>query len=112
VGKSVLVFDRDANARTALVELLRDVGHEVYSTTDAPSALLLVEVTQPHVVLADCTANRAENLALRDQLAAASFAPRVIFMVTRRDHAPCGVPILLKPIDLEQLFRVVDGHAM
>ena len=46
----ILVVDDEANARTALAELLRDEGYEVETAADAFKALGKYEAFAPHVV--------------------------------------------------------------
>src|SRR5262245_31283335 len=49
----VLVVDDEANARSALVELLQDEGYEVESASDGRKALQVMGEFEPEVVLTD-----------------------------------------------------------
>src|SRR5256885_13761261 len=49
----ILVVDDEANARTALAELLRDEGYEVETAADAFKALGKYESFAPHIVVTD-----------------------------------------------------------
>jgi CheY-like chemotaxis protein len=54
----ILVVDDEANARTALAELLRDEGYEVETAADAFKALGKHESFAPHIVVTDLARRR------------------------------------------------------
>jgi len=49
----IMVVDDEANARTALAELLREEGYEVETAADAFKALGKLDAFAPHLVLTD-----------------------------------------------------------
>ena len=66
----ILVVDDEANARTALAELLRDEGFEVETAADAFKALGKYEAFAPHVVVTDLKMPGMDGIELVKKLRA------------------------------------------
>jgi DNA-binding NtrC family response regulator len=114
----VLVVDDEANARQALVELLREEGYETESASDGKKALELVSELEPDVVLTDLKMPGLDGLGLIER--AKVLAPHTAFVVMTAfgsiDTAVRAIKLgaenyLTKPIDVEALSALV-GRAM
>jgi DNA-binding NtrC family response regulator len=114
----VLVVDDEANARQALVELLRLEGYETESASDGKKALELVTELEPNVVLTDLKMPGLDGLGLIER--AKAVAPHTAFVVMTAfgsiDTAVTAIKLgaenyLTKPIDVETLSALV-GRAM
>src|SRR5262249_60936322 len=64
----VLIVDDEANARTALAELLRDEGYAVETAADGFKALPKLEEFAPDVVVTDLKMPGLSGLELMDKL--------------------------------------------
>ncbi len=109
----ILVVDDEANARSALCELLRDEGYEVESAPDAFKALARFETFAPHVVLTDLKMPGMDGIELTRKLRAAEHPPVTLIMTafgavtTAVDAMRAGAAdYLVKPLNFEEL-RVV-----
>jgi DNA-binding NtrC family response regulator len=63
----VLVVDDEANARSALAELLEDEGYTTATASDGVEALEKLETFRPEVVLTDLKMPRMDGLALLEE---------------------------------------------
>src|SRR6478735_11255410 len=64
----ILVVDDEANARTALAELLRDEGYAVETAADGFKALPKLEEFSPDVVVTDLKMPGLSGLELMDKV--------------------------------------------
>src|SRR5262249_55231039 len=66
----ILVVDDEANARTALAELLRDEGYEVETAADAFKGLGKLEAFDPELILTDLKMPGMDGIELMARVAA------------------------------------------
>ena len=114
----VLVVDDEANARSALAELLEDEGYETAQAEDGLAALEAMEAFEPDVVLTDLKMPRMDGLELVSRGKASH--PHVAFVVmtafgsieTAVDAIRRGADnYLTKPLDMEAVSALV-GRAL
>jgi len=111
----VLVVDDEANARTALAELLRDEGYDVEMAADAFKALGKVESFSPHLVLTDLKMPGMDGLELLDKLRASEHECAVVVMTafgavdSAIEAMRLGaIDYLTKPLNFDELLIVVE----
>jgi DNA-binding NtrC family response regulator len=111
----ILVVDDEANARTALAELLRDEGFDVETAADAFKALGKYESFNPHVVVTDLKMPGMDGIELVKKIRAAEDAASVVVMTafgavsSAVDAMRSGAAdYLTKPIDFDELLVVLD----
>ncbi len=111
----ILIVDDEANARTALQELLREEGYDVASAADPFKALGKIEETIPEVVLTDVRMPGMDGISFMEKVRANW--PDVVFVVMTAfgsiDAAVEAVKrgaenYLQKPLDLAVLSAVVE----
>jgi DNA-binding NtrC family response regulator len=111
----ILVVDDEANARTALAELLRDEGYDVEMAADAFKALGKYEAFAPHVVVTDLKMPGMDGIELVKKLRAAE-DPAIVVVMTAFGAVETAVQAmragaadyLTKPIDFDELLVVLD----
>ena len=108
LGCRVLVVDDEANAREALVELLREEGYTAFAAASGEEALRRLADLIPDVVLTDFQMMGMNGLELAKAIHAASPA-RVAIMSAFPPPRPVALPWLAKPLDLDALFRTVES---
>ena len=86
-ARDVLVVEDNADARTALCELLKLGGHRVRSATDGPAGLVLAAAEPPEIALIDVGLPRHRRL----RGGAADARRGTAAHHTRRDHG-YGLP--------------------
>ncbi|MEO8705845.1 MAG: sigma-54 dependent transcriptional regulator [Kofleriaceae bacterium] len=111
----ILVVDDEANARSALGELLRDEGFEVETAADAFKALGKYESFSPHVVVTDLKMPGMDGIELVKKLRTMEEPPAVVVMTafgavaSAVDAMRAGaVEYLTKPLDFDELLVVLD----
>jgi DNA-binding NtrC family response regulator len=111
----ILVVDDEANARTALAELLRDEGYDVDMAADAFKALGKHESFGPHVVVTDLKMPGMDGIELIAKLRETDDPPAVVVMTAFGDVSTavqamrCGASdYLTKPINFDELLVVLD----
>jgi DNA-binding NtrC family response regulator len=111
----ILVVDDEANARTALAELLRDEGFDVEMAADAFKALGKHEAFSPHVVVTDLHMPGMDGIELVQLLRAKDDAPAIVLMTAHGDVASAvqamragAEDYLLKPLHFDELLVVLD----
>jgi DNA-binding NtrC family response regulator len=109
-----LVVDDEANARTALAELLRDEGYDVETAADAFKALGKYETFTPHVVVTDLKMPGMDGIELVKKLRASDDPPAVIVMTafgavqSAVDAMRAGAAdYLTKPLSFDELIVVI-----
>jgi DNA-binding NtrC family response regulator len=112
---TILVVDDEANARTALAELLRDEGYRVETAADGFKALGKLEETEPDLVLTDLKMPGMGGLELLDKLRAQDDAAVIVVMTafgavdTAVDAMKKGAAdYLTKPINMTELLLVLE----
>jgi len=98
----ILIIEPDPPARAALRELLLDEGYDVRTVADTADIGALAGFA-PDVALVD--AMQLHSDALVRMLAGTA---RVSIVMSLGDSAGSGTEVLLKPIDMSQLFAAVD----
>src|SRR5512135_49268 len=111
----ILVVDDEANARSALAELLTDEGFQVETAADAFKALGKFEAFLPHVVITDLKMPGMDGIELVKKLRAAEDPPAGIVMMsfgavaTAVDAMRAGAAeYLVKPLNFDELLIQID----
>lgn len=111
----ILVVDDEANARTALAELLDDAGYAVSTAADGRTALLQMEQAEPDVVLTDLKMPGMDGLTLIER--GRPMCPHATFIVMTAfgtiDTAVQAIKLgaesyLTKPLELDAVIALVD----
>ncbi|MDB4958411.1 MAG: Response regulator of zinc sigma-54-dependent two-component system [Myxococcales bacterium] len=113
-NRRILVVDDEANARTALAELLRDEGFEVETGAHGFDALTKVATFHPHVAIADLQMPGMDGVDLVSRLLQIPDAPSVIVMTAFGETGPAVAALragasdyLTKPINVDELLVVL-----
>jgi DNA-binding NtrC family response regulator len=111
----ILVVDDEANARSALAELLRDEGLDVETAADAFKALGKVAAFAPHVVITDLKMPGMDGIELVKKLRTLEDPAAVIVMTafgavdSALEAMRSGAEeYLTKPLNFDELLVVVD----
>jgi len=111
----VMIVEDNREAAESLAALLRTWGYEVRTAYDAPSALADVEPFLPDVILSDLKMPGMSGCTLAAKLAGQG----VLLVATtaygddasRKESRAAGFhEHLLKPLDLEVLHALLEGH--
>jgi DNA-binding NtrC family response regulator len=107
----ILVVDDEANARTALAELLREEGYDVETAADAFKAMGKIDAFAPHLVLTDLKMPGMDGIELMKKIRATSRDCAVIVMTafgaveSAVEAMRAGaVDYLTKPINFDELL--------
>jgi len=111
----ILVVDDEANARTALAELLREEGYDVETAADAFKALGKYDDFTPHLVLTDLKMPGMDGIELMRKLEDREHDAAVLVMTafgavdTAVEAMRAGaIDYLTKPINFDELLLVVE----
>ncbi|HEX2675736.1 MAG TPA: response regulator, partial [Polyangiales bacterium] len=111
----VLIADDEANARTALAELLREEGYAVETAADGFKALPKLEEFAPHMLLTDLKMPGMDGLELMRKAREHDREMPVVVMTahgaieTAVDAMRQGAAdYLTKPINVDELVIVID----
>jgi|SRR5882672_5613643 len=111
----VLVVEDEQDIREVVVEFLKSEGFQVYSAENGQEAIAVLRtMPQPALILADMMMPVMDGPALiaalrNDDL----FASLPVVIVSASDHAaPEGYRRVKKPIDLEDLLRIVSEFCL
>src|SRR4051812_26172689 len=111
----ILVVDDEANARTALAELLRDQGFDVEMAADAFKALGKYEAFAPHVVVTDLHMPGMDGIELVTKIRASDEPAAVIVMTAFGDVSSAvqamragASDYLTKPLEFDELVLVLE----
>jgi len=111
----ILIVDDEANARTALAELLEDAGYLASTASDGRTALVEMEQSEPDVVLTDLKMPGMDGLSLIEHGRTAS--PHTTFIVMTAfatiDTAVKAIKLgaesyVTKPLELDAVIALVD----
>ena len=115
--RHLLIVDDDPTIRTSLSEALADNGTTKVAVADGPHrALAMLDSATPDVVLSDIRMPEMDGIAFLKLLR--ERAPTVdVILMTAYDDMPTvvagmregAVEFLVKPLDLHQLRRVLEG---
>src|SRR6478735_10521776 len=110
----ILVVDDEANARTALAELLRDEGYAVETAADGFKALPKLEEFAPDVVVTDMKMPGLSGLELMEKVRERDAACVVIVMTAFgaietavQAMRQGAADYLTKPVNVEELSLVL-----
>lgn len=112
---AVLVVEDERDIREGVVEFLRSEGFQVHAAENGQEALeVLQHIPQPALVLADMMMPVMDGpalvAALRNQ---DQFASLPVVIVSALDSSvPTGYRRVKKPIDLEDLLRIVSEFCL
>lgn len=108
----ILLVEDEEDVRETLKEYLEDRGCRVRAVTNGAEALAVLDTEQrPSLILLDLLMPVMDGWEFLDrfrgrpELAA---IPIVLTTSMGKDMAPPGVPLLRKPLDLQQLMQHVD----
>ncbi len=111
----ILIVDDEANARSALSEILRDEGYETETAADGFKALGKLGAFAPDLVLTDLKMPGLDGIGLLDEVRAASPTTVVVVMTAfgTIDSAVDAIKkgaenYLTKPLDPTTILAVVD----
>ena len=114
----ILIVDDEANARSALAELLRDEGYQVESAADGFKALAKVEEFAPDLLLTDLNMPGVDGIELmrKSQAIDAEIACVVMTAFGSVDSAVAAMrqgaaDYVGKPINIDELLIILD-HAL
>jgi DNA-binding NtrC family response regulator len=111
----ILIVDDEANARSALAELLADAGYSVSTAADGRTALLQLEQVEPDVVLTDLKMPGMDGLSLIER--GRPMSPHTTFIVMTAfatiDTAVQAIKLgaesyLTKPLELDAVIAIAD----
>jgi DNA-binding NtrC family response regulator len=113
----VLIIDNEPNSALALGIVLQERGFEVRVENDSARALECVRAFKPDAVLIDSLMPKANGGDVAWQLANAAnvngtkviLYSRIAAVELRRKFPLREIPILEMPIEVEELFRLLDG---
>lgn len=111
--RRILVVDDEANARTALAEILRLEGYAIETAADGRAALECFADFEPDLVLTDVMMPVMNGLELLEHVRADHPDVPVVLMAAREPkpaaRARCqGGVCLLKPLDVDELLAVLE----
>jgi DNA-binding NtrC family response regulator len=112
----ILVVDDEANARTALAELLRDEGYAVETAADGFKALPKLDEFAPDLVLTDLKMPGMDGIELMRKARSGDDPDRVVIVMTAFGSVETAVEAMrkgatdyvTKPINIEQLVIVIE----
>ncbi|UCC81608.1 MAG: sigma-54-dependent Fis family transcriptional regulator [Gemmatimonadota bacterium] len=116
MARRILVVDDDPTIRSSFTEVLADEETEVRTAASAEDALAAVDAQRPDLVLSDVRMPGLDGIELLRLLK--ERAPRTdVIIMTAYDDMPTAVAamregafdFLPKPLDLDDLQRVLDG---
>ena len=107
--RRVLVVDDDRGVREALVVLLEWEGYAVEAAPDGPTALRLVAVRPPDLVVSDVSMPRMDGFELLARIRADHPSlPVLLLSAAFRGPLPEGVDFVAKPFDVDHLLAAVE----
>jgi len=110
---SVLIVDDDADLRESLVELLQDAGFSVLGAASGAEAIETLLRSRPRLVLADLTMPGMDGRSLMQKAQSIlDVVPAFVFITGALPSAvgDTGAPVMTKPVDIDELLRVVSKH--
>ena len=112
---TVLVVDDDDDIRETLAEFLQDEGYAVRKAANGLEALeRLRENQSPCLILLDLTMPVMDGLQFRDeQLKDPSLATIPVVVITaggRMANTESDIPVVMKPIDIDELMGMVRRY--
>jgi CheY-like chemotaxis protein len=107
--RPILVVEDDLDARESLRDILHDEGYAVHTAADGQEALgVLARIPLPCVILLDLMMPGMNGWDFLDALGDA--LGEIPVVIVSAYQAPAGFPVLPKPVDLDELLRVVEKY--
>ena len=117
--RRVLVVDDEDAIRRVTVRLLRRMGHHAEAAAEGGEALRLLDAGDYDVILSDLRMPGLGGEELLLHLRARGLERRLVFVTgdaatgqAARVAAEANVPVLVKPVDLQDLVRAVEQAAV
>lgn len=117
---SILLCDDAMTERAALARILRSAGYDVQEAADGEAAIVLLKHRSIDLILLDLQMPQVDGFAVLSYLQEHRRALPVILLsgmppdrIQHKIHSlpsPELPPLLLKPIDPDQLLDVIDLH--
>ena len=105
---TILVVDDDPTIRTLITRVLTRAGYQVQEADDGLSALDLIAVSRPALVLTDLMMPRMKGDALIAQVRQPPDPiPCILMTAFHRDSPLDDVPFLAKPFEVADLLGLV-----
>src|SRR4051794_13589887 len=104
---TILVVDDDADLRRTLVDGLRDVGYQAEPAGDGITALELIALCVPDLILSDVRMPRLDGIGLARVLAPRPPPIPIILMSGTPMPPDCPLPALRKPFTLADLLTLM-----
>ena len=104
----ILVVDDEPLARNSMAMFLELQGHEVQQAADGVEALDRFASDQFAIVVSDMKMPRMDGLRLIEQIRILRPALPIIVVTGYADTVPDGIPILTKPLKLQDLSDKID----
>jgi len=120
-AKTILVVDDDPDARTYLTTVLEDDGYATLTANDGAEALSTIERQMPDLVALDVAMPEKSGVAVYRALKEnerLTGVPVIIItgisedfkrFISSRRHVPPPEGYISKPVDSEELLRMVKG---
>jgi len=108
----VLVVEDDPDLREAIAELLRDEGFVVETAENGARALARLESADglPKVIVSDLMMPEMNGWELVERLRAHErlcHVPVVVMTAASAPRVPLGIPLMKKPIDVDEMARCI-----
>ncbi len=104
----ILVVDDEPLARNSMAMFLELQGHEVCQAADGVEALDLFASDHFAVVVSDMKMPRMDGLRLIEQIRILKPTLPIIVVTGYADKVPDGIPILTKPLKLQDLSDKIE----
>lgn len=113
-GKLVLVVEDDADLRSLLGDLVRELGLQVAEATDGNEAIQKIRDVEPHLVLTDLRIPGGGFDYVRTIRALHPSCPIILLTAygdyqAKAEALACGMTVFAKPVRLTDLQRAIIG---
>ncbi|MBD2870193.1 response regulator [Paenibacillus arenilitoris] len=111
----VLIADSCSNVRFLLHEIMRIEGHEVVASCQSGKEVLqLYSAIRPDIAIMDYDLPEVDGLSAAKQILLSDERAGIVIFVPgaadwKRKAAKLGVSAIIKPFDVEELKREIDG---
>jgi two-component system response regulator MprA len=105
-SRRILVVDDDRDTRSCLERVLSDEGYQVETVVDGAEALASIARARPGLIVLDLMMPKLSGHdVLRELKKAVHPIPVVVITAAHNAHSSPGLPVLVKPLHLEDLLR-------
>jgi CheY-like chemotaxis protein len=109
----IMIADTDEDERGLLKAILKLIGFKVVEAWDGPQLMRLVQRESPDVLLLDLTLPRLGGRDALPKIRRQSMRPNLPIVAVSigkpvRRKTPSTTVFMSKPIDCEQLYRLID----